>query len=125
VADEIDALDAGRSVGHPGTGEQHIDRAATLGDGGVDRLPLSQVDVDGLGPGQGDLGEVHDHHLGSGVQDQLGGGGTHAGGATDHEDPLPVVAKCVKERHVRFSCLGLCLAVWCLCPTATAGSTGY
>ncbi len=37
VADEVDLLDAGRAVGDAGAGQQRVDRAAALVDGGVDR----------------------------------------------------------------------------------------
>ena len=90
----------GRPVGHAGAREQRVHRAAALVDGGVDGVLLGQVDVDGLGARQRDLGEVHHHDLGTGVLRQLGGGGAHAGGATDHQDPLAVVAECIEQCHV-------------------------
>ena len=52
-----------------------------------------------LAPAQLHLGEVHDHDFGPGVLHQLGRGRAHAGGAPDHEDPLPVVAKCIEQSH--------------------------
>ena len=63
----------------------------------------ARFDVDGLGPGQRDLGEVHHDDLGAGVLDQLGGGGTHAGGAADDQDPLAVVAECVEQASCQSS----------------------
>ena len=75
-------------------------RAAALVDRGVDGVLVGQVDVDGLRPGELDLGEVHHHDLGAGVLHQLGRGRTHARGATDDQDPLPVVAECIEQCHV-------------------------
>ena len=100
VSDEVDLLDARRAVGHPGTGEQRVHRAAALVDGGVDGVPVGQVHVDGLRAGQLHLGEVHHHDLGTGVLHELGRGRAHARGATDHQDPLPVVAECIEQCHV-------------------------
>ena len=50
-----------------------------------------------LAPGELHVGEVHDDDLGAGVEGQLGRGRTHAGGATDHEDPLAVVTKGIEQ----------------------------
>jgi hypothetical protein len=97
VTDEVDPLDARRAVGYTGARHQCVHRPPALGDGNVDRRPVSQVDVNGRDTGQGDLGEIHDHHLGPGVLDQLGGGGPHASGSADQQDPFSVVAKCVKS----------------------------
>ena len=107
VADEVDLLDARGAVGHAGAREQRVDRAAALVDGGVDRRLVGQVDVDGLGAGQRDLGEVHDHDLGAGALQQLGRGRAHAGGATDDDGALAVVAECIERRHVDLS-------FWCV-----------
>ena len=81
----------------PAQEKQRVDRAAALVDRGVDRRLLGQVDVDGLGARQRDLGEVHDHDLGAGVLHQLGGGGPHAGGAADDEGALAVVPERVEQ----------------------------
>ena len=105
VADEVDPLDAGRAVGDAGAGQQRVDRTAALVDGGVDRGLLGEVQVDGLGAGEGDLGEVHHHDLGAGVERQLGGGGTHSGGTTDDEHALAIESECVELRHVWISCV--------------------
>ena len=61
--------------------------------------PLGQIDVNPLDPGQGDVGHVHDHHLGPGVPGQLGGRRTHAGRPAHHQDTLVVVAECVEHHH--------------------------
>lgn len=58
--------------------------------------------MDGGGPGQGDLGEVHHHDVRARGLQELGGGRTHAGGATDDQRPLAVEAECVKQGHVKF-----------------------
>ncbi len=94
---EVDLLDVGRAVGHAGAGHQRVHRAAALVDRGVDGVLVGQVHLDGLDPGQLHVGEVHHHDLGAGVAGQLGRGGTHAGGATDHEDALAVVTECIEQ----------------------------
>ena len=93
------AHESSASIGPP-----HSSSAASI------ELLLGQVDVDGLGAVEGDLGVVHDHDLGAGVLGQLGGGGAHAGGAADDEDALAVVAEGIEQAHVRFSWKGWC--VW-------------
>ena len=49
-----------------------------------------------VAPGQRDLGEVHDHDLGSGALEQLGGRRPHAGGAADDDGALAVIAECIE-----------------------------
>ena len=53
---------------------------------------VAQIDVDRLGARKLDLGEVHHRDLGARVLHERGDGRPHAGGTTDHEGPLPVVA---------------------------------
>ncbi len=99
VADEVDLLDPRRPVSHAGAGEQRVDRSSALVDRSVDGVLVGQVQVDGLGAGQLHVGEVHDHHFAPGFLSQLGGCGAHPGGASDDQDPFPVVAKCIEETH--------------------------
>ena len=94
---EVDLLDVGRPVGHARARHERVDRAAALVDGGVDRGLVAQVHVDGLGSGELDLGVVHHHDLGAGVEGQLGGSGPHTRGTTDHQDPLAVVTECIEQ----------------------------
>jgi len=100
VTAEVDLLDVGRAVGHSRAGHQRVHGSATLVDRLVDGRLVAQVHVDGLGPRQLHLGVVHDDDFGTGVEGQLGGRGTHAGGASDHQDALAVVTECIEQRHV-------------------------
>ena len=101
VAEEVDLLDARDAVGDPGAGQQGVDRSPAGVDGGVDRRRVGEVDLDRLHPLEGDRGPVHHDDLGAGVEGQLGGGGAHAGGPTDDEDPLAVVSERVEQAHGR------------------------
>ena len=49
--------------------------------------------------GELDRSKVHDDHLSTAVEHQLGRCRPHAGGATDHEDALVVVAERVEKAH--------------------------
>ena len=89
-----------------------MDRAAALVDRGVDAGLVAQVEVDRLDAREGDRRVVHDHDLGAEVLHQLGRRGTHAGGTTDDQRPLAVVAECV------------CLHVLCSCRSIPAGMLG-
>ena len=103
MPEEVDFLDAGRAVGDARAGEQRVDRAAAFVDGAVDRGGVGEVDLDGLGAGQVDVGVVHHHDLGAGVLHQLGRRRTHAGGSAHHEHSLAVVPKRVEGAHCMFS----------------------
>ena len=83
-----------------GAGEQRVDRAAALVDRGVDARLVAEVEVDRLDALEGDRREVHHDDLGAEVLHQLRGRGTHAGGTTDDQRSLAVVAECVCL-HVR------------------------
>ena len=97
VAAEVDLLDVRGAVGHAGARHQGVDRSAILVDRVVDGLLVSQVHMNGFDAGKRHLGEVHHHHLGTGVTRQLCRGRPHAGGSTDHQDLLAVVAECVEQ----------------------------
>ena len=100
VAEEVDLLDARRAVGDTGAREQRVDAAAALVDGGVDRGLVGEVDRDRAGdPVDVHRGEVHRHDLGTGVDEQAGGGVAHAGGGTDDHDALAVVAEQIEQGH--------------------------
>src|SRR6202035_5034440 len=48
---------------------------------------------------QRDLGKVHHHDLGPGVERQLCSGGTHSGGSAHDENSLAVVTERIEEVH--------------------------
>src|SRR5262245_44825114 len=100
MTDEVDALDGRGAVGDARAGEERMDDAATLVDGGVDRRTLGQVHADRLDVRQRDLGEVHDHDLGAGVLRYPGGRGADAAGAADHDHALSSESKGIERPHV-------------------------
>ena len=100
MTDEVDLLDARRAVGHTRAREQRVDRAAALVEGGVDAVLVAEVEVDRLDALEGDGRVVHDDHFGAEVLHQRRRRCTHAGGATDDQRSLAVVAECVCV-HVR------------------------
>ena len=69
------------------TGPPHSSIAASID------ASVAEVHVDRLRAREGDLGEVHHHDLGAGVEHQLGDRGAHAGGTTDDHGALAVVSK--------------------------------
>ena len=91
----------GRAVGDAGAGEQRVRPARRTRRRRRRWRPCRRGSTwMAFTPGEGDLGEVHHHDLGAGVLDQLGGGGTHAGGTTDDQRSLAVVAERVEQAHV-------------------------
>jgi hypothetical protein len=103
VADEVDPLDARRPVGDAGAGEEGVNRAAALVDGGINGRLLRKVQADGLDASELDLCVVHHDDIGSGSQRQPGRRGPNAGGAAEDQDALAVESECIEERHRKIS----------------------
>ena len=79
------------------TGPPHSSTAAS-----IDALS-ERSSCDRLHAGERDLGAVHHHDLGARVLRQLGGRRAHAGGATDHQCSLALVAEGVEQAHQLLS----------------------
>ncbi len=105
VAEEVDLLDAGGAVRHARTREQRVDRTAALVERGLDARLVAQVEVDRLGPGEGDGREVHHDHLGAEVLHELGDRRAHARRTSHDERALAVVPECISLHHVLLSSL--------------------
>src|SRR5262249_56711180 len=91
--------EAGSPVRPTATGNGRARVPAAFVDGGVDRRRIGEVEMNGLHPGQRDLGEVHHQDLGAGALDELGRGRAHATGAADDERALAVVPEGVERCH--------------------------
>ena len=98
VTDEVD-LHQVRTVGNAGGGEQCIDGSADLLECAVDRCRIAKVDLDSAAQPGLDRCVVEVDHLGSEVSDDLGRSGAHAGGTSDHQRPLAVVAELLDTSH--------------------------
>ena len=98
MADEVD-LHQVRTVGNAGGREESIDGSADLLERAVDRGRVPKVDLDPAAEARVDWRIVQVDDLGSECANDLGRGGAHAGGTSDYQRPLSVVAELLDTSH--------------------------
>ena len=98
VPDEVD-LHQVWTIGDTSGREQRVN-LAHLFERAVDRRRVAQVDLNAAAESGLDGGVVQIDHLGSEVTHDLGRRGAHAGGTSDYQRPLAVVAELLDTSHV-------------------------
>ena len=99
MCNEVDQHEPGRPVGDTGRRKHGVDGARELGQGGVDRASVPEVDLDGGPYLEFDRSVVHDDHLGPEVSRGPGGGSTHSSRSADDQHPLAVVPEGLDTTH--------------------------
>jgi len=98
MADEVD-LHQVRTVGDAGGREEGVDGSAKLLERAVDRRRVPKVDLDPAAEAGVDRRVVQVDDLGSERADDFGRRGAHAGGTSDYQRPLAVVAELLDTSH--------------------------
>ncbi len=99
MADEVDLQQVGGPVGDSGGREHGVDGPLDLLEGGVDRGGVAQVDLYRLGDFEVHRRIVQHDDFGAEFADRLGRRRAHAGGASNNERALTVVAQPIDNRH--------------------------
>jgi hypothetical protein len=98
MPDEVD-LHQVWTVGDTGGREEGVDGSADLLEGVVNRRRVPKVHLDPAAEAGVDRRVVHVDDLGSERADDLGRRGAHAGGTSDYQRPLAVVAELLDTSH--------------------------